>query len=92
MTAIRARNALVRLCVAGASGGAGRAETAGELLGAHDVAVAWIGRQRPEPPAGWTVALGDTDLAHTEIPFCAVVAGARSGPCALRAPMSGYGW
>ena len=38
-------------------------------------AVAWICRQRLEPPDGWTMALTDTDLLHTETPFCVVVAG-----------------
>jgi hypothetical protein len=92
MTIIRVRTALVRLCAAGARGGSGQAGTVGELFGAHDVAVAWICRQRLESPAGWSVALTDTDLVHTKTPFCVVVAGAQNGPCALRAPMSGCGW
>ena len=33
-----------------------------------------------------------TPILVTETPFCVVVAGARSGPCALGAPMSGYDW
>ena len=44
------------------------AGTADELLGAHDVAVAWMGRQRLGPPAGWTVALADTNLVHPSLP------------------------
>jgi hypothetical protein len=53
----------VRLGVVGASGGAGQVGTVGELLGVHDVVVAWICRLRLEPPAGWTT-LADTDLVH----------------------------
>ena len=57
----------------GQSGSASRAwgappGTAGELLGAHDVAVAWVGRQRLGLPPGWTVALADTDLVHPTLP------------------------
>ena len=91
MTIPRAREALARLCVAGARGGPGRPGTDGELLGADDVAVAWICWQRLERPAGWAVPLADTDLVHVGFP-CEVVAGAQSGPCALRAPMLGCGW
>ena len=56
----------VRSRAAGATGSTGQAGTAGELLGAHDVAVAWICRQRLEPPAGRTVTLADTDLLHRD--------------------------
>ena len=66
MTILRARDAPVRSRAAGATGSTGQAGTAGELLGAHDVAVAWICRQRLEPPADWTVTLADTDLLHRD--------------------------
>jgi hypothetical protein len=36
------REVLASLCGAGARGGTARPGTDGELLGAHDVAVAWI--------------------------------------------------
>jgi hypothetical protein len=85
MTILGVRAAPFRLCAAGARGGTGRAGTAGELLGAHDVAVAWICRQRLEPRAGWMVAFADPDLLHRDS-FRVVVAGVRSGPCALRTP------
>lgn len=86
MTILRARDVPVRRCAAGLRRGSGRAGTAGELLGAHDVAVAWICRQRREPPAGPTMMLADTDLLHRgsfALWLPAPVAG--SGPCATGA-------
>ena len=46
MRILGVRGAPVVFCVVGMGGATGRAGTAGELLGAHDVAVAWVGRQR----------------------------------------------
>jgi hypothetical protein len=66
MTILRPRDAPVRLRTAGTRGGTGRVGTAGELLGAHNVVVAWICRQRLERPTGWTMVLADTDLVHRD--------------------------
>ena len=85
ITILRARDASVRSCAASARDGTRRAGPAGELLGVHNVAVEWICWQRLEPPTSWMVALADSDLLHRDS-FHAMVVGARSGPCALRAP------
>jgi hypothetical protein len=90
MTILGVRAALFGPCAAGARGGTGRAGTAGELLGAHDVAVAWISRQQLEPPAGWTMALADTDLHRDS--FRVVVAASGAAPVRSGRRMSGYGW
>lgn len=87
MTILRPRDAPARLRVTGTrGGGTGRAGTAEELLGAHDVAVARIWRQRLERPAGWTMVPADTDLLHRDS-FPVVLAGRRERP--LCAPDAG---
>jgi hypothetical protein len=78
-------------CIAGAGGRAGRAGTADELLGAHDVAVAWICGLRLERAAGWKVALADLDPLH-RYSFCVVVAVPGAAPVRSGRRMSGYGW
>jgi hypothetical protein len=82
---LRTRDASVRPCAPSARDGTRRAGPGGELLGVHDVAVVWICWQRLESPTAWMVALADSDLLHRGS-FHAMVVGARSGPCALRAP------
>ena len=91
MTILGVRAALFRPCAAGARGGAGRAGTAGELLGAHDVAVAWICRQRLEPPAGWTWRLL-IRIFFTEIPSAWWLPASGAAPVRSGCRMSGYGW
>jgi hypothetical protein len=89
MTILRPRDAPVRLCTVGTGGGIGRVGAADELLGAHDVAVAWIWRQRLEWPAGWTMVLADTDPLHRDS-FPVVFAGRREWPlCAPDASAAG---
>jgi hypothetical protein len=66
MTILRPWVAPVRLCTVGTRDGTGRVGAAGELLGAHNVVVAWICRQRLERPTGWTMVLADTDLLHRD--------------------------
>lgn len=83
MTILRPRVAPVRVCIAGTRGGTGWVRTAGELLGADDVVVAWICRQRLERPTGWTMVLADADLLHRDS-SPVVFAGRRERP--LRAP------
>jgi hypothetical protein len=56
--------AAARPCAAGAPGGTGQAGPVGEVFRSHDVAVAWVERQRLAPPAGWTTVLVNTDLLH----------------------------
>jgi hypothetical protein len=92
MTILCAHGAPVRPATAGARGGTRRAGTAGELLGAHDVAVGWICGLRLDRPADWTVALADADLLHRGSLLAWWLPAPGAAPVRSGRRMFGYGW